>query len=182
MALHQHVNFPNAGSVVDPELSRRRLALVAQAAERLLAANDPAGMVSDQFALSKAELRLDVIFNHRPEGDRLVLEAFGLLKVAVEQGVAVSGTSDASLPIEQGGPLALLVHSLLVEGSSGAETVSIQMVERAGTTWTEVNGAGCECTSRTLAERRPRGAASAAWRQRDRRRRRAFGSLAGGPE
>jgi two-component sensor histidine kinase len=98
MALEQHVDIPTDGPVVDPELPHRRLALVAEAAERLLAAEDPARMVDELFALVQSELRLDVFFNYRLEGSRLVLEAHGGLApeeatagAALELGQAVCG-------------------------------------------------------------------------------------------
>jgi two-component sensor histidine kinase len=98
MALEQHVDIPTSGPVVDPELPRRRLALVAEAAERLLAAEDPARMVDELFALIQSELRLDVFFNYRLEGSRLVLEAHGGLTpeeatagAELELGQAVCG-------------------------------------------------------------------------------------------
>jgi two-component sensor histidine kinase len=73
----QNLEIPRNGPVVDTELSQRRLALVAEAAEQLLAADDPARMVDELFALIQSELRLDVFFNYRVEGCRLVLEAHG---------------------------------------------------------------------------------------------------------
>lgn len=77
MALQQHVEIPLGGQTVDPELPQRRLALVAEAAEGLLAAEDPARMVDELFGLIQSELRLDVFFNYRLEAGRLVLEAHG---------------------------------------------------------------------------------------------------------
>lgn len=59
------------------ELPQSWLKLVAQAAERLLAAEDPARMVDELFELIESELRLDVFFNYRLDDDRLVLEAYG---------------------------------------------------------------------------------------------------------
>jgi putative methionine-R-sulfoxide reductase with GAF domain len=82
MAAQQNVEIPIDGPTVDADLSRRRLTLVAEAAERLLAADDPAHMVDELFALIRAELRLDVFFNYRLENDRLVLEAHGGLTEA----------------------------------------------------------------------------------------------------
>lgn len=55
----------------------RYLALLADVAERLLAAACPASMVDGLFDLIRRELRLDVFFNYRSEGDRLILEAHG---------------------------------------------------------------------------------------------------------
>lgn len=75
MALEQQAEIPTSGPVVDPDLSHRRLTLVAEVAERLLAADDPARMVDELFELIRSELRLEVFFNYRLEGDRLVLEA-----------------------------------------------------------------------------------------------------------
>ncbi|MBW6526717.1 GAF domain-containing protein [Sphingomonas sp. RHCKR7] len=65
---------PDAGAA--PDLSRRYLALAAEAADRLLAATDPARMVDELFALIRAELRLDVFFNYRHDEGLLRLEAY----------------------------------------------------------------------------------------------------------
>lgn len=65
------------GPVVDAALSARFLRLTAEVADRLLRAEDAALMVDELFALIRAELRLDVFFNYRVEGDRLLLEASG---------------------------------------------------------------------------------------------------------
>ncbi|GHH26568.1 hypothetical protein GCM10008023_41320 [Sphingomonas glacialis] len=75
IALEQYVDIPTSGPVIDPELPHRRLALAAEAAERLLAVEDSARMVDELRALIQSELRLDVFFNYRPLGGRLVLEA-----------------------------------------------------------------------------------------------------------
>ncbi|MEW9854909.1 histidine kinase dimerization/phosphoacceptor domain -containing protein [Novosphingobium sp. M1R2S20] len=77
MTSQQHAITPSGESGVDLALSRHRLALVAQAAEQLLAAVDPARMVDDLFELIQSELQLDVFFNYRFADDRLVLEAHG---------------------------------------------------------------------------------------------------------
>ncbi len=63
-------------------LPRRHLRLLGEAADRLLAADDPAGMVDDLFALISQELRLDVFFNYRLDGDALLLETHGGLAPA----------------------------------------------------------------------------------------------------
>lgn len=57
------------------ELPRRHLRLLGEAADRLLAAEDPAGMVDELFALIAEELRLDVFFNYRLDGEVLTLVA-----------------------------------------------------------------------------------------------------------
>jgi len=59
------------------QLPRRYLAIIAETAERLLAAEDPAAMVDELFATICDELKLDVFFNYRLDGDTLVLEAHG---------------------------------------------------------------------------------------------------------
>ncbi len=59
------------------DLPRRHLRLLGEAADRLLAAEDPAVMVDDLFALIADELRLDVFFNYRLDGDVLTLVAYG---------------------------------------------------------------------------------------------------------
>lgn len=77
----------------------RFLALIAEAAAQLLAADDPSGMVDDLFRLIQAELRLDVFFNYRlAEAGVLELEAHGGLTPAeaeagarLELGQAVCG-------------------------------------------------------------------------------------------
>jgi two-component sensor histidine kinase len=56
-------------------LPRRYLTIIAEAAERLLAADDPATMVDELFALMRDEMKLDAFFNYRLDGGRLVLEA-----------------------------------------------------------------------------------------------------------
>lgn len=70
------------GPTVDEHLPRRYLTILAGAAERLLAAGDPAAMVDDLFALIRDELRLDVFFNYRLDGDALRLEAHAGLTAA----------------------------------------------------------------------------------------------------
>lgn len=77
IALEQYVDIPTSGLIIDPELPHRGLALAAEAANRLLAAQDPARMVDELCALIQSELRLDVFFNYRLQGGRLVLEARG---------------------------------------------------------------------------------------------------------
>lgn len=59
------------------DLSRRYLALIASVADRLLAADDPAKMIEDIFALIQTELQLDLFVNYRFNGDCLILEAHG---------------------------------------------------------------------------------------------------------
>lgn len=56
---------------------QRYLALLADVAERLLAAGSAARMVDELFTLIRTELRLDVFFNYRLHDDRLILEAHG---------------------------------------------------------------------------------------------------------
>ncbi|MFD1034685.1 GAF domain-containing protein [Sphingomonas hankookensis] len=63
-------------------LPRRHLRLLGEAADRLLAADDSAGMVDDLFTLIADELRLDVFFNYRLDGDDLLLETHGGLTAA----------------------------------------------------------------------------------------------------
>ncbi len=67
----------------DHGLPRRYLHLLGQAADRLLAADDPAAMVDDLFALIAEELRLDVFFNYRlVDDDTLILVTYGGLTPA----------------------------------------------------------------------------------------------------
>lgn len=63
-------------------LPRRHLRLLGEAADRLLAAEDPARMVEELFALISSELRLDVFFNYRLDDQGLVLETHGGLTAA----------------------------------------------------------------------------------------------------
>lgn len=63
-----------ADNAVDA-LPRRHLRLLGEAADRLLGADDSAGMVEDLFALISEELRLDAFFNYRLDGDMLTLVA-----------------------------------------------------------------------------------------------------------
>lgn len=76
---------PGDASSADPAvdgLPRRQLYLLGEAADRLLAAEDPARMVDELFALISKELRLDVFFNYRLDGEGLVLETHGGLTAA----------------------------------------------------------------------------------------------------
>ncbi|MET1757136.1 GAF domain-containing protein [Novosphingobium sp. RD2P27] len=77
MTLKQHVVISSEEPGINPGLPRLRLALVAEAAERLLAADDPARMVDELFGLIQSELRLDVFFNYRLANGCLILEAHG---------------------------------------------------------------------------------------------------------
>lgn len=83
--------LPIAATVDDPSASvpQRYLALLADVAERLLAADRSAAMVDDLFDLIRRELRLDVFFNYRLDGDRLILEAHGGLSEAEARDGAV---------------------------------------------------------------------------------------------
>lgn len=86
---------------VDPGvdgLPRRQLRLLGEAADRLLAADDPAAMVDDLFALISRELQLDVFFNYRLDDDGLTLVAYAGLTdeeaaagARLEVGQAVCG-------------------------------------------------------------------------------------------
>lgn len=71
--------LPDRSASDEPGTSvpQRYLRLLADVAERLLAAADPADMVDEIFDLMRRELRLDVFTNYRVAGDRLVLEAHG---------------------------------------------------------------------------------------------------------
>jgi len=79
----------------DHDLPRRYLGLVGGVAERLLAAHDPAAMVDELFALIRDELQLDVFFNYRRSGDRLVLEASGGLTEAEAAAAATLALGEA---------------------------------------------------------------------------------------
>ncbi|MEH3040522.1 MAG: GAF domain-containing protein [Sphingomonas paucimobilis] len=68
-------------------LPRRHLRLLGEAADRMLAAEDPAAMVDDLFALIAEELRLDVFFNYRLDGEVLTLVAHaGLTEAEAASG------------------------------------------------------------------------------------------------
>ncbi|AXJ96671.1 MULTISPECIES: GAF domain-containing protein [unclassified Sphingomonas] len=84
---------------VEASVPQRYLGLLADSAERLLAAADPAEMVDEIFALIRRELRLDVFTNYRFDGERLRLEAHGGLGdeeaaaiASLELGEAICGT------------------------------------------------------------------------------------------
>lgn len=86
--------------LADPveNLPRRQLRLLGEAADQMLAADDPAAMVEDLFALIADELRLDVFFNYRLDPDGLTLVAHAGLSEAeatagahLEVGQAVCG-------------------------------------------------------------------------------------------
>ncbi|MBC9175872.1 histidine kinase dimerization/phosphoacceptor domain -containing protein [Pseudoroseomonas ludipueritiae] len=90
---------PAAAASLDPVASQaavvaqgrplRFLALIAEAAAQLLAADDPSGMVDDLFRLIQTELRLDVFVNYRlTEAGLLKLEAHGGLTPAEVEAVA----------------------------------------------------------------------------------------------
>lgn len=68
---------PTDDAAIDPSLPRRYLTLIAEVTDRLMGADDPARMIDELFELIRTELRLDVFFSYRLEGDRLVLEAHG---------------------------------------------------------------------------------------------------------
>lgn len=76
-----HGDASSADPSVDG-LPRRQLYLLGEAADRLLAAEDPARMVEDLFTLISKELQLDVFFNYRLDDDGLVLETHGGLTAA----------------------------------------------------------------------------------------------------
>lgn len=61
----------------DTDVTRRYLTLIASATDRLMAADDPVLMTETLFDLIRDELRLDVFFNFRVDGDDIRLEAFG---------------------------------------------------------------------------------------------------------
>ncbi len=71
------VEIASSADDLPASVPQRYLALLADVAERLLAADGSASMVDELFDLIRQELRLDVFFNYRVEHDRLVLEAHG---------------------------------------------------------------------------------------------------------
>jgi two-component sensor histidine kinase len=83
-------------SVLHDGLPRRYLSIIAEAAERLLAADDPAAMVDELFATICDELKLDMYFNYRLDGERLRLEAYG--------GLSPVRAADAAV-LEMGQPI-----------------------------------------------------------------------------
>lgn len=77
---------PSTGDVIataaDTADVRRYLALVTAATERLMAADDPAAMVDSLFALIRDELRLDMFFHFRRDGEGTRLATAGGLTQA----------------------------------------------------------------------------------------------------
>jgi two-component sensor histidine kinase len=88
-------------------LPRRHLRLLGEAADRLLAADDPAAMVDDLFALIADELRLDAFFNYALEGDTLRLVAYGGLteEQAAAGACLVAGQTICGIAIGQRRPV-----------------------------------------------------------------------------
>lgn len=88
------VPVAGTGPAVEGGLPRRYLTLLGEAAGALLSADDAAAMVDRLFGLIRDELRLDVFFNYRLDGDTLTLEAHGGLTVE-------EAASGASLSVGQ---------------------------------------------------------------------------------
>ncbi len=63
-------------------MAQRHLLLLADVTEQLLTAADPAALVDRLFEVIRDELKLDVFFHYRLDGDRLRLEAHGGLTEA----------------------------------------------------------------------------------------------------
>ncbi len=74
---------------------RRYLALVTAATERLMAADDPAAMIDSLFALIRDELRLDIFFHFRRDGDATRLETSGGLTRAERHQAALLDVDDS---------------------------------------------------------------------------------------
>lgn len=91
----RQLDAPDAANDAALDLSRRYLALAAEAADRLLAATDPARMVDELFALIRDELGLDVFFNYRLDAGVLRLEAYAGLTEAQARAGAVLGMGEA---------------------------------------------------------------------------------------
>lgn len=94
----QDAAIPPDGRGIEEHLPRRYLALAAEVADRLLSADDPAAMVDELFGIIRRELCIDVYFNYKLEGEKLVLEAHGGLSEqqardgsVLELGQAVCG-------------------------------------------------------------------------------------------
>ncbi|KTT69515.1 hypothetical protein NS319_10225 [Sphingomonas sanguinis] len=83
------VNADDAVAAIDPADARRYLSLVTAATERLMAADDPAAMIDSLFALIRDELRLDVFFHFRRDGDVVRLDTSGGLTRAQRQAMAM---------------------------------------------------------------------------------------------
>ena len=83
------VNADVVVAAVDPADARRYLSLVTAATERLMAADDPAAMIDSLFALIRDELRLDIFFHFRRDGDVARLDTSGGLTRAQRQAVAM---------------------------------------------------------------------------------------------
>ncbi|WP_433910219.1 GAF domain-containing protein [Sphingomonas yabuuchiae] len=71
-----------------PADAQRYMALVAAATDRLMAADDPAAMIDSLFALIRDEMRLDVFFHFRRDGDAVRLETSGGLTRAERHAAA----------------------------------------------------------------------------------------------
>lgn len=67
----------NGAAAADPADAQRYLSLVVAATDRLMAADDPAAMIDSLFALIRDELRLDVFFHFRRDGEAIRLETAG---------------------------------------------------------------------------------------------------------
>jgi two-component sensor histidine kinase len=75
-------------AVAGPADAQRYMALVAAATDRLMTADDPVAMVDSLFALIRDEMRLDVFFHFRRDGDAVRLETSGGLTRAERQAAA----------------------------------------------------------------------------------------------
>lgn len=72
----------------DPAVARRHLTLIAEATDRLMAADDPRAMIDSLFTLIRDELRLDFYFNYRRDDATTRLEASGGLSRDAWQAAA----------------------------------------------------------------------------------------------
>jgi len=71
-----------------PADGQRYLSLVAAATDQLMAADDPGAMIDSLFALIRKDLRLDVFFHFRRDGDAVRLETSGGLTPAERQAAS----------------------------------------------------------------------------------------------
>ena len=83
-----------------PADAQRYMALVAAATDRLMAADDPAAMIDSLFALIRDEMRLDVFFHFRRDGDVVRLDTSGGLTraerlAAAELDISLSACGQA---------------------------------------------------------------------------------------
>ena len=97
-----------------PADGQRYLSLVAAATDQLMAADDPGAMIDSLFALIRKDLRLDVFFHFRRDGDAVRLETSGGLTPAERQARLAAGqAASKSLSGAGGGPAGEITLEML---------------------------------------------------------------------